>query len=207
MLGSHPAALLFAVGNEIPPAVVRWHGQQARRRAFCEDLCADAKSASPHSLLIVCELPADRVSRRSTASTSARSTSTCTAKPDLRAYLARLQQIAGARPLLLAEAGADSIREGDRRAGRDHRDAHPRGVRGRTRAARWRSRGPTNGGVAGSQIDDWAFGLVDADRQPEAGVGGGQRGVCLGAVPGSTHADVAQGLGRRLRLQRRRHSR
>ena len=25
-LADHPAALMFALGNEIPPGVVRWHG-------------------------------------------------------------------------------------------------------------------------------------------------------------------------------------
>ena len=30
--GAHPATLMFALGNEIPPAVVRWHGQ--RRVAY-----------------------------------------------------------------------------------------------------------------------------------------------------------------------------
>src|SRR5258707_12726060 len=32
---------------------------------------------------------------------------------ELRAYLARLQHVAAHKPLLLAEAGADSIREGE----------------------------------------------------------------------------------------------
>ena len=34
-----------------------------------------------------------------------------------------------------------------------------------------------------------------------------QRGVCLGTVRGSGHTNVAQGLGRRVRLQRCRHPR
>ena len=68
------------------------------------------------------------------------------------------------KPLLLAEAGADSIREGARRPGRAHRDAPARGVRGRAPAARSPSRGPTSGGAAGTTVDDWAFGLVDRER-------------------------------------------
>ena len=27
-IANHPAVLLFAIGNEIPPAVVRWHGER-----------------------------------------------------------------------------------------------------------------------------------------------------------------------------------
>ena len=56
MLGSHPAALMFAVGNEVPPSVVRWHGQRRVTR-FLEDLCADARSASPESLFTYVNYP------------------------------------------------------------------------------------------------------------------------------------------------------
>ena len=49
-LGAHPAALLFAVGNEIPPSVVRWHGA-SRVEEFLQAIYQDAKAASPDSLL------------------------------------------------------------------------------------------------------------------------------------------------------------
>src|SRR4029450_12836011 len=82
---------------------------------------------------------------------------------DLRAYLARLQQLAGARPLLLAEAGADSIREGsDGQAAitaMHVRAAFEEGLCGAV-AFSW-----TDEWWRGGQtVDDWAFGLVDADR-------------------------------------------
>src|SRR5207302_86138 len=84
-------------------------------------------------------------------------------EPELRAYLARLQHIAGHKPLLLAEAGADSIREGE--AGQAEitsmhiRAAFEEGACG-VMAYSWTDewwRG-------GSAIDDWKFGLVDRDR-------------------------------------------
>ena len=182
MLGSHPAALLFAVGNEIPPSVVRWHGHR-RVTGFLEDLCADARSASPQSLLSYVNYPPTEYLELDCFDVCAFNVY-LHREADLRAYLARLQQIAGTRPLLLAEAGADSIREGtDGQAAitaMHIRAAFEEGLCGAV-AFSWTDewwRG-------GSQIDDWAFGLVDADRRPEAGVGGGQRGVCLGAVPGS----------------------
>ncbi len=43
-LSSHPAALLFAIGNEIPPGIVRWHGA-ARIERFLRELYDDAKTA------------------------------------------------------------------------------------------------------------------------------------------------------------------
>src|SRR4051812_24147840 len=35
-MASHPAALVFAVGNEIPPGVVRWHGRDRIERFLTE---------------------------------------------------------------------------------------------------------------------------------------------------------------------------
>ena len=97
---------------------------------------------------------------------SARSTSTCTTKLNLRSYLARLQHVAGNLPLLLAEAGADSIREGlDGQAeltAMQIRAAFAEGACGAIAFAWtdewWRG---------GHDVDDWAFGLVDHDRRPK----------------------------------------
>ena len=84
----------------------------------------------------------------------------------LRRYLARLQHVAGELPLLLAEAGADSIREG--LAGQAEltamqiRAAFAEGACGAIAFAWtdewWRG---------GQDVDDWTFGLVDLDRRPK----------------------------------------
>src|SRR6185436_20306832 len=82
---------------------------------------------------------------------------------ELRAYLSRLQHIAGQKPLLLAEAGADSIREGeDGQASitaMHVRVAFEEGACGAIAFAWtdewWRG---------GHPVDDWRFGLVDHDR-------------------------------------------
>ena len=164
MLGSHPAALLFAVGNEIPPSVVRWHGHKRVTR-FLEDLCADARSASPHSLLSYVNYPPTEYLELDCFDVCAFNVY-LHREADLRAYLARLQQIAGSRPLLLAEAGADSIREGTNGqaaiTAMHIRAAFEEGLCGAV-AFSWTDewwRG-------GNQIEDWAFGLVDADRKPK----------------------------------------
>ena len=47
-LGDHPAAMLFAVGNEIPGSVIRWHGR-LRVERFLRSLYEDAKAARPES--------------------------------------------------------------------------------------------------------------------------------------------------------------
>ncbi len=61
-IGRHPAVGLIALGNEIPPGVVRWHGR-VRIERFLRALHEDAKSAAPHSLFTARQFPADRISR------------------------------------------------------------------------------------------------------------------------------------------------
>ena len=89
---------------------------------------------------------------------------------DLRKYLARLQHVAGNLPLLLAEAGADSIREGvDGQAqltAMQLRAAFSEGACGAI-AFSWTDewwRG-------GQEVADWAFGLVDRQRRPKPAAG------------------------------------
>src|SRR5207237_9231355 len=85
---------------------------------------------------------------------------------ELRAYLARLQHIASQKPLLLAEAGADSIREGEPRQAEitsmHIRAAFEEGACGAIAFAWtdewWRG---------GHSVEDWKFGLVDTDRRPK----------------------------------------
>ena len=109
-LASHPAALLFAVGNEIPPGVVRWHGR-LRVERFLRRLYQEAKDASPESLFTYVNFPPTEFLDLSFFDVCAFNVY-LHQEPALRSYIGRLQHVAGHKPLLLAEAGADSIREG-----------------------------------------------------------------------------------------------
>ena len=163
-LSGHPAALVFALGNEIPAPIVRWHGQ-ARVERFLRELYHDVKAAAPDALLTYVNYPP-------TEYLSLPFLDVCAfnvylhAEPDLRRYLARLQHLAGHRPLLLAEAGADSCREGEDGqaaiAAMHVRTAFSEGACGAVVFAWtdewWRG---------GRPVDDWAFGLVDAARKPK----------------------------------------
>ncbi len=163
-LGSHPATLLFCLGNEIPPSVVRWHGR-ARVERFLRDLDDEAKEASPGSLLTYVNFPPTEYLDVDCYDLCAFNVY-LHREQELRDYLARLQQIAGVKPLLLAEAGADSIRDG--LAGQAQitathlRVAFEEGLCGAV-AFSWTDewwRG-------GEDVDDWAFGLVDCARRPK----------------------------------------
>jgi GT2 family glycosyltransferase/sugar lactone lactonase YvrE len=163
-LSGHPAALLFAVGNEIPPAIVRWHGED-RVTGFLRDLYHEVKDGAPDSLLTYVNFPPTEYLDLDVFDVCAFNVYLHRQR-DLHAYLARLQHIAGYKPLLLAEAGADSIREGlDGQAAitaMHVRAAFAEGACGAV-AFSWTDewwRG-------GQSVDDWAFGLVDRDRQPK----------------------------------------
>ena len=110
-LSSHPVVLLCAIGNEIPPGVVRWHGRRRIER-FLRELYEDAKSAAPEVLLTYVNYPP-------TEFLDLPFFDVCSFnvymhhESELRGYVSRLQHIAGHRPLLLTEAGADSLREGE----------------------------------------------------------------------------------------------
>lgn len=184
-LAPHPASLLFALGNEIPPSVVRWHGQE-RVEAFLHELAASVKSAAPDALLTYVNFPP-------TEFLDLEAFDVCAfnvylhRQPDLRAYLARLQHIAGHKPLLLAEAGADSMREGlDGQAkitDMHLRSAFAEGACGAV-AFSWTDewwRG-------GHDVTDWAFGLVDRDRRPKPALATVQRAFADAPFPASEQA-------------------
>jgi GT2 family glycosyltransferase/DNA-binding beta-propeller fold protein YncE len=160
-LAGHPATLMFALGNEIPPGVVRWHGS-LRVERFLRAMYQDAKSVAPASLFTYVNFPPTEFLDLSFFDVCAFNVY-LHHENELRAYLTRLQHIAGYKPLLLAEAGADSIREGeDGQAAITSmhlRTAFEEGACGAIAYAWtdewWRG---------GHSVDDWAFGLVDRER-------------------------------------------
>ncbi len=160
-LADHPAAALFALGNEIPPGIVRWHGRLGIER-FLRHLYEEAKSIAPGALFTYVNFPPTEYLDLSFFDVCAFNVY-LHREADLRAYVARLQHIAGHKPLLLAEAGADSIREGeDRQAditAMHIRAAFSEGACGAIAFAWtdewWRG---------GFDVTDWNFGLVDRQR-------------------------------------------
>ena len=156
--------LAFALGNEIPPGVVRWHGR-VRVENFLRSLYESAKDTSPASLFTYVNFPPTEFLDLSFYDICAFNVY-LHREPELRAYLARLQHVASQKPLLLAEAGADSLREGE--TGQAEitamhiRVAFEEGACGAVAFAWtdewWRG---------GHPVEDWKFGLVDAARRPK----------------------------------------
>lgn len=160
----HPAVLCFALGNEIPAGIIRWYGARRVER-FLHKLYLAAKSEAPQTLVTYVNFPTteylnlpflDFVCFNVYLETEAK----------LRPYLQRLQNVAGERPLVMAEVGLDSMRNGEEK---------------QASTLLWQidafySSGCAGGFVfswtdewyrGGCEILDWAFGLVTRDRKPK----------------------------------------
>lgn len=163
-LADHPALLLLMLGNEIPPPVVRWHGCRRVER-FLRSLYEDAKSAAPDVLFAYGNYPPTEYLELPFFDVCAFNVY-LHREAELRGYLARLQHIAGPKPLLLAETGADSLRQNEEGqatlVAMQLRAVFEEGACGAVVFAWtdewWRG---------GSAIRDWAFGLVDSSRTPK----------------------------------------
>ena len=55
-VGGHPAILAFAVGNEIPASIVRWHGRRTVER-FLDRLCRAVHRGDPEALVTYVNFP------------------------------------------------------------------------------------------------------------------------------------------------------
>ena len=163
VLASHPAVVVLALGNEIPAAVVRWHGPERVER-FLSELYADAKAVAPDTLFTYINYPPTESLNLPFVDLFA--FNVCLHREcDLRAYLARLQNIAGHKPLLVTEAGAASSQEGvgerDASTAMQLRASFAEGACGAVVLARpdeWRG---------GDDSSDRAFGPADDERRPK----------------------------------------
>jgi O-antigen biosynthesis protein len=161
---NHPAVLCFAIGNEIPASMVRWYGAP-RVEKFLRKLYNTVKSVDGAALVTYVNYPSSEYLHLPFLDFAA--FNVYLEEPaKLEAYLARLQNIAGDRPLILAEVGLDSRRNGDEaQAG----------------TLRWQLHSSAAAGAAGlfvfawtdewfrggMDIDDWDFGLTTRERTPK----------------------------------------
>jgi len=162
----HAAVLACLVGNEIPPDIARWHGPE-KVRAFLGELVDVVKSNDPTRLVSYANFPSteyldfeemDFVSFNVYLHR----------EPAFRSYISHLHNLAVDKPLILTEFGIDSIREGKEfqaeTLGWQVRAGFEMGLAG-TVVFAWTDDWYALNAEGGFQVDDWAFGLVDRERQ------------------------------------------
>ncbi|MBT8250464.1 MAG: glycosyltransferase [Acidimicrobiia bacterium] len=160
----HPALLCYALGNEIPAPIVRFIGP-ARVQNYLRWLTDMVREEDPGALVTYVNYPTTEYLDLFFLDLIAMNVY-LEDDDDLDAYLARLQNIAGDRPLLLSELGLDSLRNGKeqqaRTLDRQIRLAADAGCAGAVIFS-WTDEWYRGG----EDVDDWAFGLTDRDRTPK----------------------------------------
>jgi glycosyltransferase involved in cell wall biosynthesis len=160
----HPAVFAYSVVNEIPAEIVRWSGP-VPITGFIEELVGVAKSVDPECLCTFTSFPPTEFLRPQNIDFVCFNLYLHQQKA-YESYLARLQMLADAKPLLLGEFGIDSIREQESK---------------KCEVLSWQIESAFRGGLAGTvvfsytddwfrgghQIEDWAFGLTTRDRTPK----------------------------------------
>lgn len=180
----HSAVLGYAVGNEISAPLARWYGRRRIER-FIERLYRAAKDEDPQALVTYVNYPTTEYLQLPFLDFVCFNVY-LEAQRALESYLARLHNIAGDRPLVMAEVGLDSRRNGEAE---------------QARVLEWQIETIFDSGCAGAflfawtdewyrggfEIEDWDFGLVDRERRPKQALGAvcgafervGQEGVDL----------------------------
>src|SRR2546428_9037225 len=160
----HPALLCYALGNEIPAPMARWLGRRRVQR-YLERLYRVIKDEDPDGLVTYVNYPTTEYLELPFLDLACFNVY-LESQERFEAYLARLQNIAGDRPLIMSELGLDSWRNGEG---------------GQTRSLDWQ------GGTAvaarrpglfvfswtdewyrhGHDVGGWAFRLPPAGRLPK----------------------------------------
>jgi O-antigen biosynthesis protein len=163
-VAGHPALLGYAVGNEIPASTVRWLGRQRVER-FIGNLTARVRDEDPDGLVTYVNYPSTEY--LDLPFVDFLGVNVFLEDPDrLAAYLARLQNLAGDRPLVMTELGLDSLRNGEesqaRSVDQQLRTAFAAGCAGAfvfSWTDEWHR--------GGEDVHDWAFGMTDRSRGPK----------------------------------------
>jgi GT2 family glycosyltransferase len=160
----HPALLCYAIGNEIPAPVARWLGRRRVER-YLHRIYRVVKQADPRGLVTYVNYPTTEYLDLPFLDLVSFNVYLESEEP-LRAYLARLQNIAGDKPLIMTEVGLDALRNSETRQAQvldwEVRAAFASGCAG-VFVFSWTDEWYR----AGAEVDDWEFGITRRDRKPK----------------------------------------
>ncbi len=163
-LADHPAILMYSIGNEIPPLIVRWYGVPRISR-FLRKLANIVKENSGGGLVTYVNHPPTEYLNLPNFDVVSFNIYLEREK-DFRGYLARLQSLAGDRPLFLGELGLDSAKHGrDAQAAflaSFIRATFEKGLCGTT-VYSWTD----EWSIFDESIEGWSFGITDSERRPK----------------------------------------
>src|SRR5688572_6489065 len=163
----HPALLCIAIGNEVPASIVRWYGRK-KIESYLRKVYKAIKAVAPQSIVTYVNYPTTEYLQLSFLDVVC--FNVYLEQPEaLERYLARLQNLAGDRPLLMGEVGLDCYRNGEQK---------------QADLLEWQIKLVFKMGCAGlsifswtdewfrggEDVYDWAFGLTDKFRNPKPGL-------------------------------------
>jgi glycosyltransferase involved in cell wall biosynthesis len=181
MAGVEPLMAL-SLGNEIPADVVRWVGTRTVANLVAQ-LAEVVREEDPSILVTYANYPTAEYLPLDTLDFLTFNVF-LERQEELRAYLTRLQNLAGDRPLVLGEIGlhAGCVPERDAGCVPERIGSGPDGERRQAETLDWQLETAMERGVAGTcvfswtdewwvgdhAVEDWHFGLTRADRSPRA---------------------------------------
>ena len=163
-IAQHPAILCYAIGNEIPASIVRWYGKK-KIEDFLKEMYLAVKAIDNLALVTYVNYPPTEYLQLSFLDFFCFNVY-LESEDRLNAYLMRLHNLAHERPLVMAEIGLDSQRNG---------------VDKQAEVLDWQIQNTLYSGAAGVfvfswtdewyrggyEIEDWDFGLTTRERQPK----------------------------------------
>lgn len=161
---SHPAVLSYTIGNEIPAPIVRWYGRE-RVEKFLHQLYESVKAIDAEGLVTYVNYPTTEYLRLPFLDFDCFNVY-LESEETLSSYLSRLHNLTGDRPMVLAEIGLDSMRNGED-AQAEVLDWQVRTIFAKGCAGTFVFAWTDEWWRGGYEIEDWDFGLVDRDRVPK----------------------------------------
>ncbi len=163
--GNHPAVFAISVVNEVPSDIVRFVGAP-KIAEFIDVLVDIAKAEAPQCLITFANYPTTEYLQPKNIDF------TCfnVYLHDFgvfRNYMARLQNIAGEKPLVLGEYGIDTSKEKSEDQQAEILSNHVRAVFEEGAVGTFIFSYTDDWVVHNYRIEDWKFGLVRTDRSPK----------------------------------------
>lgn len=157
----HPAILCYAIGNEIPAPIVRWYGKK-KIECFLLKMYQTVKRADSESLVTYVNYPTTEYLDVSFLDFDCFNVY-LEAAEKLSVYISKLHNLAGDRPLVLAEIGLDSLKNGHK-AQAEVLSWQIETIFGKGCAGMFIFAWTDEWWRGGYEIEGWDFGLVDRAR-------------------------------------------